>query len=492
MCDFPLLASPRHITARVEREYAGERLLAETAADGSRTTYSYDALGRVSAETKSWNGLRPSTTTSYVRDPEDRVLSRTVASGGISETETTGYDAFGRTTLAVAADGVATKYLYETDAVAGLETRTAIRGYGTPCAVTNETVSYADGRMKETRLNGVLRRTYSYGVDADGCEWTKTSEGRLGANSPRWRMTRADPLGRTVEETVPGFGATIVSSNRYDAAGRLVATSTYASPTPASILRSSVPLCDATMLRSAIYLYDSLGERTATVEDIDFDGVVDLVGPDRVVSNATQYVKLGSDWWRESSTWQARISGSPAPTRVSCARERMTGLGGADGLVSETVSIDIRGNETRALACRDRAAMAETRIVEVPGSEIPETAVSVCGLVVTNVTSTGVTTTYGYDALGRETSATDGRGNTTTTAYDAQGRVASTTDGAGNATTYGYDAVGRRVSATDPMGNTVTTAYDAEGRVVAQRGATYPVDYAYNDYGEKVSMSRQK
>ena len=472
--------------SRVEREYAGTRLVRETTADGSRTAYSYDALGRVVSETKSWNGLRPAVTTSYVRDPEGRVLSRTVASGGISETETTGYDAFGRTTLAVAADGVATKHLYNTDAVSGLETRTAIRGYGTPCAVTNETV-------KETRLNGVLKRSYSYGTDADGCEWTKTSEGRLGPDSPRWRMTRADPLGRTVEETTPGFGATIVSSNRYDAAGRLAASTTYAATSPQSILRASASLRETNgqscPIRSAIYLYDSLGERTMTVEDLDLDGVVDMEGHDRVVSNSTQYVKLGSDWWRESSSWQARISGSAALSRVSCVRERMTGLGGADGLVSETVSIDIRGNETRAFACRDRAAMAETRIVSVPGSEIPETAVSVCGLVATNVTSTGVTTSYGYDALGRETSATDGRGNTTTTAYDAQGRVASTTDGAGNATTYGYDAIGRRVSATDPLGNTVTTAYDAEGRVVARRGATYPVDYAYDDYGEKISMT---
>ena len=37
--------------------------------------------------------------------------------------------------------------------------------------------------------------------------------------------------------------------------------------------------------------------------------------------------------------------------------------------------------------------------------------------------------------------------------------------------------------------NTVTTAYDAEGRVVAQRGATYPVDYSYDEFGEKVSMT---
>ena len=46
--------------------------------------------------------------------------------------------------------------------------------------------------------------------------------------------------------------------------------------------------------------------------------------------------------------------------------------------------------------------------------------------------------------------------------------------------TYGYDALSRQTSVTDPLTNTVTTAYDAEGRVVAQRGATYPVDYVYD------------
>ncbi len=32
--------------------------------------------------------------------------------------------------------------------------------------------------------------------------------------------------------------------------------------------------------------------------------------------------------------------------------------------------------------------------------------------------------------------------------------------------------------------NAVTTAYDAEGHVVSQRGATYPVDYAYDEFGD--------
>ena len=37
--------------------------------------------------------------------------------------------------------------------------------------------------------------------------------------------------------------------------------------------------------------------------------------------------------------------------------------------------------------------------------------------------------------------------------------------------------------------NTVTTAYDAEGHVVSQRGATYPVDYSYDEFGEKIAMT---
>ena len=41
----------------------------------------------------------------------------------------------------------------------------------------------------------------------------------------------------------------------------------------------------------------------------------------------------------------------------------------------------------------------------------------------------------------------------------------------------------------DPLGHTVTTTYDAEGRILAQRGATYPVDYTYDAYGNKVSMT---
>ena len=334
---------------RTEKTYVGRRLASATDAEGLTTTYAYDTLGRVVAETRAGGGVRPDTATATAYDPEGRVLSRTVTSGGLAQVTTSEYNAFGRRTQSVAADGAVTRYLYATDAVAGLETRTEIRAFGTDCAVTNETVAHADGRVKETRLNGVVKTVREYGPS-----WTKTHEGPEGASSPRWTRTTADALGRTV---------------------------------------------------------------------------------------------------------------------------------------AETRALDARGHATVARTRLDRAAHAVTRTTDVPGSSLAAVTVSRAGLVVSARSETGVTATYEYDALGRQVAQVDGRGGRTETVYDAQGRVTKTIDALGAATAYGHDALGRRTSVTDPLTNAVTTAYDAEGRVVSVRGAAYPVDYAYDAYGSRVSMT---
>ena len=122
------------------------------------------------------------------------------------------------------AAGIETRYLYETDATAGLETRTTIRAFGTDCAVTNTVVFYADGRTKETLLNGVVKTAYEYGPN-----WTKTYEGPSGLASPRWSCSYEDALGRTICETRPGFrGASLITSNEYNTANQLIATRSYA------------------------------------------------------------------------------------------------------------------------------------------------------------------------------------------------------------------------------------------------------------------------
>ena len=108
---------------------------------------------------------------------------------------------------------------------------------------------------------------------------------------------------------------------------------------------------------------------------------------------------------------------------------------------------------------------------------------------ITNRTAAGVVSSTEYDALGRPVAQFDGRGNRTSYAYDARGRIVSATDAAGNVTKFGYDARGRRTSVTDPLGNAVATAYDPEGRVLSVRGAACPVDWGYDEWGDRVSMA---
>jgi RHS repeat-associated protein len=105
------------------------------------------------------------------------------------------------------------------------------------------------------------------------------------------------------------------------------------------------------------------------------------------------------------------------------------------------------------------------------------------------VGTTGHTTTYAYDALGRQTAVQDARGAVHSRCYDGSGRVAWESDPATNGTWYAYDSLGRRIAVTNALGQVTHTAYDAEGRTVASWGATYPVAYEYDSFGRMTAMA---
>ena len=136
-----------------------------------------------------------------------------------------------------------------------------------------------------------------------------------------------DALGRTICETRPGFrGALLVTSNEYNTANQLIATRTYSSNSNSEL--QLVPLT------STYLCYNSLGQRTLTVSDMNLNSQIDWNDTDRIVSNDTRYVSLDGSWWRESSSWQTRQNGSPALTRVALTRTRLTGLSQTGGAFS--------------------------------------------------------------------------------------------------------------------------------------------------------------
>lgn len=433
---------------------------------GIITDYSYDALGRQVTTTR--NGI----TTFRMYDLLGNVTNETRFAGSLFVSSSTGYDCAGRLVWSVGEDGARTEYVYSTSSEGG-EIRTTIQAAGTDCAVTNTIISLRDGSTKATYLNGVLKTTEVHEPFA-----SLIYEGTNGIASARWSRSESDFLGRTVAQSRPVFGgSTLVTSNYYDSVGRIIST-----------LSLSTRSTCSTRLNSQLYLYDIHNDLIATIDDRNFNNAIDWTGPDIISSNATRYVKLNGDWWKESRQWSIHDDDSAEARLMDVRRSRITGFG-INELVSESVTINQRGNETLSRTFCNRGAAEEIAWTKYSTSTTPEVTISTNGLVYSSTSQTGVTTTFGYDALQRQIAQTDGRGNTMRTVYDSLGRVSSTIDALGYSTAYGYDALGRQISVTDPLTNTVYTAYDSEGHVLSQRGATYPVDYSYDEFGDKISMT---
>ena len=79
--------------------------------------------------------------------------------------------------------------------------------------------------------------------------------------------------------------------------------------------------------------------------------------------------------------------------------------------------------------------------------------------------------------------------NRTAYAYDAKGNLVSTTDAVGAVTAYGYDVMGQTVAVTNALGNVTVYEYDLRGNRTYEGGATYPVRYVYDVFGNKTSMT---
>ena len=280
-------------------------------------------------------------------------------------------------------------------------------------------------------------------------------------------------IGALVSLSVAALGN--VPGRRSDAQGRLIRSTQTGQP-------------------ATLVAYNELGEQVAQAQDLNGNGVIDYVGPDRVVSNDVAYVQTGGDWWQESRSYAFPET---AAKLVATRRARLTGLGATSdlgALASEQVSLDLLGNETVRRTWVDRSAKKVSQTADAPDSTLDAVQTAVNGLVLTNATATGVVTVYGYDDLGRQLSAatvSDGGARSVgqTLVYNALGQVASVTDAAGNATAFAYDAAGRQSAVTNALGQVTQTAYDAEGRVLATWGATYPVAYEYDHHGRMTAMA---
>jgi RHS repeat-associated protein len=414
----------------------------DTSIAATTTTYAYDAIGRLTSETVSADGVTAAQklVTSYTYDTADRPKSRTQPGGF---TTAISYDSATKTT-------------------------TTLPGGGTKIEEV-----YADGRSKSVTGTAVPDSDTTYSFDAAGNLNTVQTTGGVTTT------TVADWLGRTTSVTTATWdGGTRTVSNTYDSAGHLTRQDTKSGA--------------VTLAPAHLYSYDAYGRLDREALDANANGVIDP-GTDY---NVKQYVfayqlGLGTidtvNWYRYETQLVWPYDGAHSADWRSAYQhyEQVSGLTAA--VAAHTVVFDFDRNLTETVTAIDRANRLRTIATTTSGTSQTLSQTFLNGLPIESTNAQGQTTLQTYDALGRLKTTDDPRTGATTYAYqDGTTLVASVTAPDGEETQYGYDAAGRVATQIDPAGKQAYYQYDAAGNLTHQWGdIVSPVRYEYNALGQR-------
>ena len=445
---------------------ADGQLIKETAADGTVTTYAYDAAGRLLTKTETpaaGQGAATSVGTTY--DAFGNVLTSADATGA---TTTNVYDALGQKIRQTDALGNTTYFYY---AAPG---RIAYKIEGQP----NGTVPNVVGNVTAYTYNALGQvasmRNYAsqlvLAIPGGGSSALDPKTATFGqvaaavAALPAWSAD-ADAIttyaynmaGQLVSET---DGRGYQTQYMYDGFGNLVRTNKQLSGPGTPLALSNESITD--------YLFDARGEIiNKSVGDYKPGGEFTLYGYDafgRVISKTPGNGDGGNlvNYTYDNLGRQIGRSQTLAWNDVRASHATYDAFG---NVITQT---DALGNVTRY----QYDVATHTATVTVPG---------------------GVSMTTVKDAYGHTVSVTDGAGNTTTYTYDADGRLLTTKDAQGNTQSNQYDAVGHLIQTTDASGHIVAYTYDAGGRVLTRTvdpsGLRLVTSYIYDGEGRKLSIN---
>ena len=440
----------------------------ETAPDGTRATFTYDDSGRLIVRTV----LDPNPIETHIgydalgRQTVTWTTNR-VAHLGTTPLRTT-YDALGRVVSSIDQFGNTTPFAYSGDE----RTRTVTN----PNGATQTTVTDESGRPISVSGTAVAPRTYTYGVNADGSQWTKVYNGS-DTTAPAWTKTTENLFGRTIRGENPGFGNTLLTTTyTYDNGGRELSQTQTDTTNPVNPV----------ILSKNLSQYDLHGDLIFSALDVNHNGLIDFAGPDRVTGFTTAYIVKNNALWKEATQVVYPDFNSDRTVTTAKSRQKLTSLGDFF-FVSE--SEDIRGNVTTTTQAVDRNTGVAISSTIVPTSIQPQVQIQNFGQLVATISTAAITNRTAYDALNRPLAVTDGRSNTSTTTYNALSQIAYTEDAATNRTTFVYDQFGRVVETINGLNQSTHVVYDFRGNVIKQYGATYPVWYEYDVQGRMVAMA---
>ncbi|MBB5447926.1 MULTISPECIES: hypothetical protein, partial [unclassified Paraburkholderia] len=394
-----------------------------------RTTYAYDAMGRLTG--RSLYSVSGDVTTRYTYDREGNLNGETVDDGTGPRASTYRYDALGRLTGQLTGEGSAALA-----ALGANSTQAAVDAVWKSWGVT-----YAyDPAGRRTSMTDANGNTTLYYYDGGG------------------RLTHVvNPMGEVVEYRYDTFGdvtQTLVYARRV-ATGTLASLAggvltdalritfaeledTNASRTTFSYSTSGRLLQKTDALGfSTGYEYNAFGDQTSVVRDIAA-GV-------RVLSSSA-YDNRGNLIQQSEDVGGLNLLTSA----IYDAFGRLTQSTDANGVV-RSQQYDRSGN---TVVVTDGTGARSGMTYDAFGN------------VLTRTDANGHTTTWSYSAFNREVTVTTPEGIVTGSSFNGSGQLVTLTDGRGNATRYAYDLDGNLTGVTDATGATVTRSYDHAGNLI--------------------------
>ena len=427
--------------------------------EGVATTYIYDLAKR------NLGYVRNGVTYTNLLDASGRVLeSIRVASSGSITNMKAGFDLAGHLVAQTNALGGPTSIVETQDGTTGGLIRTTTN----PDTGTRIEAYYLDGSLKSVTGTAVQPMAYGYDTeDLGGVRCTVTIQTNLstgGLPTDEWVKTYTDPAGRSVRTVYSG--ATGVSESFYNAKGQLDRQ------------------VDADT-NTVWFEYNSNGELTTTIMDVDQDGTKETSGPDRVTRSASDYTTLSGGSWngvsvRRSRTWQRNDANQEVLASESWVSTN--GLRSASisfGVTNQAVTEYLGSSQRR----QTRTAPDGTTTVSVYTNGLLQ---SVTRKDTLNNPLSAVT--YSYDSHLRVSQSIDARNGATTLGYNAADLV--TSSAAQNLATYTYyDSSLRAYLVQQPDGGNVTNEFYLTGQLKKTTGArTYPVEYTYDYAGRMQTM----
>ncbi len=491
------------VTTLYQANYVNDRLDYAMDEAGTKTTYTYEASGRIETETqKGWNDTdnfldQKDITTTYFHDADGNVTKTEVKGQGNTEKIVTEYEydkAKRRTKMIGRGDGTErynTRYTYKSCGndleITHPDGGTEIRKY------------FKDGKPKSITGTAVPDRSFAYeiltsaghaGYLSSKVAYDKSHSG----SDDQWETTYTDWMGRTARVILPTHddGDKVHMDYTYNSDGLLQKIETKTGAT------STAP--------NRLYAYDALKVLYREAVDTDNDGAIDL-GDDRVTEYNYQYeYRTGQSlgWWRygDARVYNDYGAGTPKKTKARYSYTRLSNF--SFDLLSEVHVGDANAQLVRTKVKVDRARKRRKVIEDRPeasGTEdLAQTYINgrlAISKSIEGASSDYVDHKYQYDHLGRLKTHKDPRiGDTTTTYYSGTTQVNVVSAPDGRTTTYDYDAAsGRLIWTKDRSGKYSRTevAYSGDNRWVYTWGdAPNPVKVKYDDMGRRVEMHTYK